>query len=88
MQGRVGPVGEELPPPPPPPEQVEDADQRRRRAAEAPFVVGVVRAGVAPARRRRVPVRGIFADWGGTDEEPDTEGEELGVDFDDVSDGV
>lgn len=82
-------------------ERVRDAERRReegRRREERerererdnlPFVVGVAvpprveQRGVAQAPRVRV--RGRFADWGETDDE-DTEGEEHGMDFDDVPD--
>ncbi|KAL0632520.1 hypothetical protein Q9L58_008576 [Maublancomyces gigas] len=85
-EGRVDLIGEELPPPEAP--DAPDAPAPRRNARREvenllPFVVGVV---PVPGIPRRVPVRGRFADWGGTDDEGDTEGEELGVDFDDVPD--
>lgn len=66
------------------------AQAEERQEERGPFVVGVVAAPrvprvavVRPPVRMRV--RGRFADWGETDEE-DTEGEELGMDFDDVPD--
>lgn len=84
-EGRVDPIGDELPPPPPDPAEEAARREAEEARARAPFVVGVVTV-PRVAGRRRIPVRGRFADWGGTDEEGDTEDEELGVDFDDVSD--
>lgn len=70
-------------------ERVVIAQGEERQEERGPFVVGVVAAPrvprvavVRPPVRMRV--RGRFADWGETDE--DTEGEELGMDFDDVPD--
>lgn len=78
-EGRVDPIGDEIPPPPNP---VEDAVRRdaEEARARAPFVVAVV-AVPRVARRRRVAVRDSGDVDEEADEEADMDGEELGVDF-------
>lgn len=82
-EGRVDPIGDELPPPPNLVEDAarRDAEEARRDAEEAraraPFVVAVVAVPRVARRRRRVPVEAS----GGADEEADMEGEEPGVNF-------